>query len=865
MAGKGLNLKSIKGKLLMGFGVVVVLCCIVGVINYNNASHTVTLSDELEQRNWPATDGTMMMKAAVQKKLYCLHGYLLEDEEAFLRELDGVYEEEKEYMTKIKESGMFPSDYSELERLNAELNTAITDIVKAHKAGDDEEIERIMDDQLDPTAENIEGLLLRMDETIDAEMHEHTKEMHESSTSAEAETMALTIAATVIGFGIAIYTSNNISRNVNEVAGVAKRIGEGDYSARSNVKTSDEIGQLSESINWMGNAISKAQENIQKGIQDLIDSVDTPIMKIDKDFTVTLINNAGAAVAGKNPKEAVGMKCYQLFKTPDCNTEECKCYQAMKYKESRTGETIARPIGNEIPIMYTGSPVFDQNGEVVGAVEYVVNLTEIKRKEKEIQEVIDGIETPVMKIDKDFNILMMNRAGAAVAGKRPEEVVGMKCYQLFKTSDCNTEECKCYQAMRHKDTRTGETIARPMGKDIPILYTGTPLLDERGEVVGAVEYVVNITEMKEKEAEIIKAKEYVESEVNRLLPVVEAAANGDLSLEITAKNDDALGKLINSFNDMRASLKGIIDQINDVATSVSSSSEQLSASIEEISSASRSVSETSQKISAGAEEQTAALENSNKQMEEISGITEETASNAENVLEIANDASGAAAEGYTASSNAIKNMDELAAANADVSREVEELEKKAGKIGEIVDIITTIAEQTALLALNANIEAARVGEQGRGFAVVAGEVGKLANETQESARNIGELIKEIQNSMNRLVNSVKDSGEKTEGAVKAVSDVMDKIERIKKSIEDTVTGMGEIKKAMDDQANAVQNLAATSDKVYQVAVENAKEIENTAAAAEEQATSVDEITRSSEELSSMAENLISMVKRFKLN
>jgi len=118
--------------------------------------------------------------------------------------------------------------------------------------------------------------------------------------------------------------------------------------------------------------------------------------------------------------------------------------------------------------------------------------------------------------------------------------------------------------------------------------------------------------------------------------------------------------------------------------------------------------------------------------------------------------------------------------------------------------------------------------------------------------------------MHKLAESVQNSNAKTEDAVRSVSGIVEKIERIREVIEETATGMREIKKAMDDQANAVQNLVSLSDRVYQVALENAKEVENTAAAAEEQASSIDEITRAAEELAKMAEGLQQIVQRFRV-
>ena len=274
---------------------------------------------------------------------------------------------------------------------------------------------------------------------------------------------------------------------------------------------------------------------------DYLNNIPTPVMAIDREFNITYMNSAGAGVAEKRPEEVLGMKCYDLFNTPHCKTSECRCSQAMSKDEVATGETIVDPDGLNIPIRYTASPIKDSSGNITGALEYVIDITETKSAMDEAQksvENINNIPTPVMTIDKDFTITYMNPAGARVAGKTPEEVHGMKCYDLFNTPHCNTPECRCAQAMNENRLATGETIVDPDGLNIPIRYTGAPITDSEGTVIGALEYVVDITEMK-------KAMDDSEAKVNYLnnIPTPVMVVDKDYNVQfLNPAGASALGK-----------------------------------------------------------------------------------------------------------------------------------------------------------------------------------------------------------------------------------------------------------------------------------------------------------------------------------
>jgi methyl-accepting chemotaxis protein len=271
-------------------------------------------------------------------------------------------------------------------------------------------------------------------------------------------------------------------------------------------------------IKYTGAPIKDAKGNIKGAIEYILDiteetrqrqaadekienlnTIPTPILSMDTDFTITFINPAGAAVVGLTPDEAVGKKCYNLFKTPHCRTEKCACARAMKTDSVVSEQTIARPKdGVIIPIKYTGAPIKDAKGNIKGALEYVLDMTEESRQKQAADEKIENlntIPTPIMSIDTEHTITFMNPAGASVVGMRPDEAVGKKCYDLFKTPHCRTEKCACTRAMKTDSVVSEQTIARPKdGVIIPIKYTGAPIKDAKGNIKGALEYVLDMTE-----------------------------------------------------------------------------------------------------------------------------------------------------------------------------------------------------------------------------------------------------------------------------------------------------------------------------------------------------------------------------------
>ena len=565
-------------------------------------------------------------------------------------------------------------------------------------------------------------------------------------------------------------------------------------------------------------------EETQKGLEqaqqkaDNLDNLPTPIVAIDRDFNVTYMNAAGAGVLGSTPEQVIGQKCFNLFKTPHCNTPECRCAQAMQKNQVCSGETVADPNGLNLPISYTGSPIKDAKGQIIGAVEFVLNIKETKTAMDEARKAIDNLNnlpTPVMAIDKDFSVTFMNPAGAGVLGSTPEQVIGQKCYNLFKTPHCRTSECRCAQAMQHDGTFTGETVADPNGLNMPIQYTGAPIKDADGKIVGALEFVMNMTDIKKAQAIAEKVAAFQENEVESLSSAMSRVADGDLTVSYSVATPDkdtanvaaAFGKIAEATNATIKDLSGIIGQVTESAAQFNEGS--------------RVIAESSQTLAQGAQTQSSSVEEMSASIEELTHSIEAVKENADKADTVARETNKLAEEGGGAVQKSIEAM--------------ELIRTSSEQIAEIIQVISEIASQTNLLALNAAIEAARAGEHGMGFAVVADEVRKLAERSNQAAGEITSLIKE--------------STQRVEEGAKLSEQTGVSLVQIVEGVEGTAAKISEIATATAEQANNAREVSTA--------------IQNIAEVTEQSAAGSEEMASSSEELGAQAGALRELVVRFR--
>jgi methyl-accepting chemotaxis protein len=346
--------------------------------------------------------------------------------------------------------------------------------------------------------------------------------------------------------------------------------------------------------------------------------------------------------------------------------------------------------------------------------------------------------------------------------------------------------------------------------------------------------------------------------------VMVEAGQGDLTIRAKVDQHDEIGLLANECNGLISSLSDIAANVRRSAESVSAAATELSASSEEINSSTMEISSSVQQIAHGAELQSRKVEETSSAMESIVETVGRAAEQAEEASRTSEEAARYTAHGQQSTDEAIAKMAEVQQAIVTLAASVELLGQRSVEIGKIVDVITSIADQTNLLSLNAAIEAARAGESGRGFSVVAEEVRKLAEGSGKAAEQIGDLIKEVQEETGKAVKYMQIGMREVAAGTEVVGRSSESLAQINEVVNRTAALAERIAEAMAEQRERTSAVDSAMRDIAAVVEQNAASAQQTAAAAEEQTACMQEISSSAQDLADMAHRLEDSVHIFRI-
>ncbi|RYL95920.1 methyl-accepting chemotaxis protein [Sporolactobacillus sp. THM7-4] len=349
--------------------------------------------------------------------------------------------------------------------------------------------------------------------------------------------------------------------------------------------------------------------------------------------------------------------------------------------------------------------------------------------------------------------------------------------------------------------------------------------------------------------------------IQRAARVIE---RGDLTVSIPVEGKDELAQLTESINQMVRANKEAFGKISDVSQIISDASQTLVASAEENAASVNEISATVNEIASGASNQSKAIDENQTALQLLVDEIRKIDERSKEVLQGAELMTRTSEGGRKTVRNLHTQSRTSAETTTEIIRAVTVLEKHAGNIDQIINVLDRIARKTNLLSLNASIEAAHAGEHGKGFAVVAGEIRKLAQQTNQSLKEVTESV----NAMNEETKHAVEQAEKTSKMVQAQEEAVNEtntaFEQINETIAANVRGIHLIADAIRKTDAHIESISQGSQTVASTSEETAASTEEVSASVEEQTAAMEELNKLAENLEQQAQTMREAIRQFKI-
>ncbi|SDI29610.1 methyl-accepting chemotaxis protein [Alteribacillus bidgolensis] len=530
----------------------------------------------------------------------------------------------------------------------------------------------------------------------------------------------------------------------------------------------------------------------------------------------------------------------------------------MQGEDSISEVLTSNSTGNRIVVVAT--PVMDEDDDIIGVMSASLNFEALVEQFLTMtDENMEGAEA--ILIDKQ-NIIQLH----------PEEdLIGL----TVEEAGFNKHVMSIFEEGK---TSNGSSELQNNGEAAVMSYAPVPLAGYGLYLAAPMDHILSVTDQIQLFSIIILAAasillvlaavlvaHKISKPVQIITEKVKRVAQGDLSEDrAVIHTRDEVGELAYHFNNMTENLKDIIQQVEQNAELVSSSSEQLNASAEQSSQASEDITTSIQQVASGAETQKVQLQNNVKALQEMTDGIGQMASSVTDIAQTSSRTLEKAEEGGQSVQNTNHKMESILGAVAESNKVNQALGQRSQEIEKILNVISDIAEQTNLLALNAAIEAARAGEHGKGFAVVAEEVRKLAEESQQSSNQIASIIRDIQTDMAESSESTKNVTKEVEDGMEVVNESREKFENIHTSTLEVAEHIEQMAASSEQLSSSSQEISAAFEEMNRISEEASASTQTVAASSEEQLASMQEIDSSAQSLSQMAAELKEVVNQFNL-
>jgi methyl-accepting chemotaxis protein len=347
--------------------------------------------------------------------------------------------------------------------------------------------------------------------------------------------------------------------------------------------------------------------------------------------------------------------------------------------------------------------------------------------------------------------------------------------------------------------------------------------------------------------------------------LINKAKEGNLIYSIEDDSRDEIGDVIRGFNHMIENIRKLILEVSDLSQKVINHSILVNNSSEQSKISSRQISEVMNQVAVGASDQAENLANG---VGSINILADDINKVEEDMKFVAETANGTKKLSQN-SLNVVKALNEKASQTSSASdrviKNITNLSKDMEQIVKITKTISTIADQTNLLSLNASIEAAKAGEAGRGFSVVANEVKKLADQSKESSKEIKFIIDDILNKTSDTTKVAHNANKFMEEQMNIVKETDSSLRSIYESMESLMERVNNVSQSIKSALDSKENVLDSIENISAISEETASIAEEVSATTQEQVASSEELSKLSKYLDEMSKKLNESISVFKVN
>lgn len=353
-----------------------------------------------------------------------------------------------------------------------------------------------------------------------------------------------------------------------------------------------------------------------------------------------------------------------------------------------------------------------------------------------------------------------------------------------------------------------------------------------------------------------------------LRSVTDRISHGDLTTDVELQTGrsfpDETVDLARSIQCMLESLRELVQHIQRTADSVATSSGELSQSAGRLQQTNRAVATTMKIVAGGTNRQQEDVQQSVARTHEIAGATRSSAESARMAFGLSTDASHRATAGADASRGTVSKLQNLFEKIDEASRVAVQFEEKIRFIHRIAEMITTIADKTHTLSLNASIEAARAGDAGRGFSVVAEEIRKLAENASAQAEQIEDLIRQLEEMSARICGAMRSMEDEVRDGRGDLDGILSSLEQVQGAVREVQERSELIFQQSDAQVGQTERMVQDAESIASVATENSKATDQMQRTLREQIQRMEEMAEHASRLADLSNDLGQVARRFEV-